>query len=693
MAEIEAPEIEVEADDPNFRRVLAIVVVLITLFAACLAYLHEQNGNLEDRAARDAQLASIRGFGQQVAASTESQFDYKIFVQQQLLQRRQLVAASRERTTDSQFASVYQADAQRYTDLNNTIASDAPVKTNDDYNAKDASLNVSPDESRLTQQVLSNRANDFGNKSDAYVAILTVLAVGLFLIGLSLTVSGRGRYMLAVPGIGIAIVCLAWSAIVTLGSVTDIPQKAVELTAQGQQKQAAGDLQGAIDSYHQAIQLSSSFGPAYARLSDAEFENGVSNTTGNQFESISKPDNLKRAIEAGDKALSLGESKPAFVSSLGFFHFAAGDFSQAESLSAQALQGNGEFPPFIFNLGVAQAAQNEKSAALATYKKGIDILKKETDSGLRQQIVSAALTDLEIADASTSKAKDLIQQIKGELVDVEFATNTDASDTTIDGLTVRDDRYRLLAEYDTSADDTTVLTNVWYFRPIDAGGKGPFVQAFTLDTTSTPSNGHVSTTPRENGPCLPGGDYRVEIYAGSKLVGSNDDSPFHLPDSGLGPLTSEGGDSVGITMCRPENWDPPPNQENGSLSFANRDDPNESIVSFSFPIGTTTLATSDLQTIAVDSVVQSDALTGVSAPQNGFEFLGRTVNGTDVELPTTTVTGQLPSGVLERITTSVGDDGIVRTVVIRAGNSDRLNVIRAELINSLRFLDVPEPNP
>ena len=117
MPEIEAPDIELDEDAPRFRRRLALVVVLITLFGAAVAYLHEQNSNLEDNAAREAQIQAIKGFGQQVDSSTEFQFDYRLFVQQQLLQRRQLVAQSRQRSTDSDLSTVYGSDAARWGEL------------------------------------------------------------------------------------------------------------------------------------------------------------------------------------------------------------------------------------------------------------------------------------------------------------------------------------------------------------------------------------------------------------------------------------------------------------------------------------------------------------------------------------------------------------------------------------------------
>src|SRR4051794_4913886 len=208
MPEIEAPELELDDDAPTFRRRLALVVVLITLFGAVLAYLHESNGNLEDNAARSAQIASIKGFGQQVGASTEFRFDYRVFVQSQLLERRHVISTSRQNTSnDRTQAQVYADDADRYGQLSKAIAGDTNVQDESaSASGLQSSLDSAPDKARLEQKVFANKANDYGNKADAYVAVLTVLAVGLFLVGLSLTISGRGRYYLAVPGVAIALV-------------------------------------------------------------------------------------------------------------------------------------------------------------------------------------------------------------------------------------------------------------------------------------------------------------------------------------------------------------------------------------------------------------------------------------------------------------------------------------------------------
>ena len=701
MPDVEAPEIEVDDDAPLFRRRLALVVVLITLFGAIVAYLHEQNSNLEDNAAREAQIASIKGFGQQVGASTEFRFDYRVFVQRQLLERRHVVAAARQRSTvDPTLSSLYSKDSDRFTQLRDTIGDGARVQNDEDAITVNSKLQTTPDKARLQQEVFSNKANDYGNKADAFVALLTVLAVGLFLIGLSLTLSGRGRYFLAAPGVAVAIVCLGWAVVVTTGSITQVSTNSVDLTAEGQELAASGDANGAIDKFKAAIADSPQFGAAYARLAEAEFIAGGKTLVGNQFQSLSDPDATKRAITAGEKAISLGEGNASLLSDVGFYHFTLGEYDRAEQLSKQALDNNDQFPPLVFNLGVVQVAKGDESAAEDTYTRGLDLLNKEKDQTLRLQILAAARTDLEIAVTNTPDAKDVAEKMKGLLAAAEgpILDNREQppegapGGASVDNLAIKTDRFRLFASYDTSGFDTdTPLVNVWYFRSLEANGEGPFEQMFPMDQVAFAGD-EVSTIPVENGDCLPGGDYRVEVYAGRDLVGTAEQ---HIADSPLGTLVVAGGEDAGFTMCHPDNWEPVDlTGQPGSLAFTNPDDRAESFVVVNFPVGTAAgNDASSFLSVFIQNVLTAQQLQTIGTPQDGQEFLGRTTEGQDVTQPTTTLTASDGRGHLVRITGSAGSDGVVRVVIVSANDEDRLDVLRSEFVNSVRFLRVPNATP
>ena len=382
---------------------------------------------------------------------------------------------------------------------------------------------------------------------------------------------------------------------------------------------------------------------------------------------------------------------------MGFFHFTLGEYDRAEELSQQALDGNDQFPPLVFNLGVVQVAKGEASAAETTYERGIELLGKEQDSGVRLEIIAAARTDLEIAVDRTPDSKDLAQKMKGLLAVAEVpmldtrdkAPDKAPADSSVTDVKILTDRFRLVASYTADGfDPNTPLANVWYFRPLDKNGQGPFEQVFPLDRATLTGSAPVTTEPVENGDCLPGGDYRVEVYAGRDLLATADE---HFSDSPLGTLIVDGGEDVGFTMCHPDSWTPPPvTFQPGSLAFANPKDSAQFVLVFSFPIGAGSGANGPaLLNATIQNAVAQQQIQVDGPPQAGKELLGKTVDGVDVTLATTTITGTSPLGDIVRITGSVGTDDVVRVVIVSAANRNDLDVVRSELVNSIRFLRVP----
>ena len=112
--ELERPDTDdVDAEAPAFRRRVALAVVLITLFGAMVGYLQQRSSNLEDNAARDAQIAAITGLGTQVQATTDFQSNFRIFVESELLDRRFIEASNRAARARRRAASTPTGSAAR----------------------------------------------------------------------------------------------------------------------------------------------------------------------------------------------------------------------------------------------------------------------------------------------------------------------------------------------------------------------------------------------------------------------------------------------------------------------------------------------------------------------------------------------------------------------------------------------------
>src|SRR4051812_20842692 len=288
MADVELPEIEIDDDRDPFKRRIALLVVAITLFGTLVAVLEHKAGNNEEVAARDAQRLAVSGLGSRVATDTRFNFQQDVLTQSKVLQR-QVVNAQRTRgITDQQ----RNGDAQRLRDVRALIAPLSPLLSDDKYNDESAGPgrlsadeNVATDLATLRQTALVTVQNTYGNKAGGYIAVITVLAVALFLVGLSLTVGGAFRLFLVVPGIVIALWCVVWTASIARRPVHRAPDSAIKEVAEGNRLSsrafAESDdgairkvLTDALKTYDRAVEDAPFFGPAYFQRARTRFTLG-----------------------------------------------------------------------------------------------------------------------------------------------------------------------------------------------------------------------------------------------------------------------------------------------------------------------------------------------------------------------------------------------------------------------------------
>jgi tetratricopeptide (TPR) repeat protein len=541
--ELEAPEIEDldEAADA-YKRLVAVLVVLITLFGSGVAYLQAKDSNKEDVAARDAQRDAVAGLGAQVDASAGFAADLRIGSELDVqLQRQALNAARVNNSQGDAQADVHLAAAQRYAAVREAIAQLTPIDPTDPLTVATefARGNESADAARLRQSVEAELANDHGGKADSYVAVITVLAVSLFLLGLSLTVQGRSRIVLFAPGVAIAVVCVGWTALIAAREVTRVSERAIQAAAEGQRLQDAGDFEGAIDAFDEAIDDSPDFAAAYARRAGARFQQGSAQIGQTSFISITSDEALDDALDDLDRALELGaDSDVVTVADAGFFAFLDEDFDRSASLSAQAIELNDQLAQVWFNLGVAELARGDERAADRAYRQGRRLLEDAPDAGNRAAVLAGARTDLsvlrELLDGDDlDDALERIEAVEAELaafeagfVDVPCPLEScpEAGDVgggaEIGEVTFSRSGAFVFAQYPIDGvEPGTPITTVWYVRTDD---DLPFEQAaLSLETVRMAEDGIVSsaTLASFDPACPVAGEYLVRVYAGERLLG------------------------------------------------------------------------------------------------------------------------------------------------------------------------------
>ena len=575
--DLEAPELDdVDEDAPAYRRIVALVVVLITLFGSGVAYLQAVQSNQEDVAARDAQRFAIIGLGSQVDASASFTADLRIGSELDVQLQRQVLNAGRVNALNGDADSdVHLAAAERYAATREAIAGLTPIDPlNPDTIFTDlAEGNEDADAARLRQVVAADRANDHGGNADSYVAVLTVLAVALFLLGLSLTVQGRTRYVLAAPGVAIALVCVAWTAFIATRDVTEVSQRAVRAAAEGLRLHDARDFDGAIAAYGEAIEESPDFAAAFARRADARFAQGSSQIGQTGFISITSEEALEDAIDDTKRALELGADEDIVtLADAAFLFFLDRDFDRSAALSEQALELNDSLALVWFNLGAAELAQGNEREATRAYREARQLLADTPDVRTRAQVLAGARTDLSVLrelldDDELDEVIDLVEVIEGELAAFEAsfselpcdigecpAVEDVSADAGLGELTVSTSGAFVFGTYAVeNVDPGTPITTVWYVRADDGA---PFEQtALPLQAARVSEDGTVTsvTLPAFDPPCPVPGEYLIRAYAGERFLGEA--SATVEPGFLRGPFVLEVDALEGYSACVPEDFE------------------------------------------------------------------------------------------------------------------------------------------
>lgn len=536
--DLNAPDVDgyEDPDAPRFKRAVAVAVVLITFFGAVIAYLQTVESNDEDVAARAAEIDGIEGMSAQVDASSQFVGEMRIAASAAVERQRQaltaaLVAGLSGDPNDPNAAAVARLAAQAdvYAGL-----TEIDVNTQESFDDTRAGLFEAPDETRLRQTVNADRANSHGDKADSYVAVLTVLAVALFLFGLSVTTQGRGRFVLAAPALVLALGCVAWAAVIYIRPTVEVSDRAVSLTAQGGRQHDAGDFEAAIESYDEAIDESPEFAAAYARRAAAHFDAGSSQVGQTTFRSVTSPEALEQAIEDADEALARGgDADLLTVTAAGFFAFLDGDFDRSIELSSDAIEQNDSLAALWFNLGVAQLGAGDEDAAEDSYREGLRQLDDVAEPFVRSAILAGARTDLSILrDLLGSDLDDVIEDI--ESVEVRLASvdleQLDCGDTACSEVEAPDaalgaatfSRFGPFTQVSVEVDGLEsgqVVGAAWYFRTDD---ESPFEQAnlpFQAGTVGDDGAIFTSTLPSGSPPCPVAGEYVVRFYLGESFLG------------------------------------------------------------------------------------------------------------------------------------------------------------------------------
>ena len=662
QVELELPEVE-ELETP-FKRRVALLVVFITLFGAVVAYLESQSSTREDIAVRDAQRSAISGLGLQIATSAETTYDFGVYAEAQQYERRKIVAASQARLiAQTPQGQAFQAESERWARVKSAIAPLAPLLSDTRYSDENEELfkrlqrfetdkGVDPDVATLRQAAEGEKAEKWSSKSSRYVAILTLLAVSLFLLGLSLTIGGAARFVFVMPALVIVAWCGLNTGILVARIVPATNDEVIRDVAEGNRLTAQSEYDEAIQRYSDAIRLRPDYATAYGQRAEAHFLKG-NTQTGRQFVSVTDPENLKDAIADGEKAIKFGaENDINVVGNLGFNYFLDHRYPDAEDLTKQALKLNDSLPSVWLNLGVIRAAQGDAAGANSAYSTGVVLINARPDVDERTDLYAAGRTDLEILAREQPNRIDLVHRFqtvlaRGEALKRLGEGGGGSGGPTVDNFSFTPSGATLLATFDYDGiEPDSHVAYLWFHRPDDTK---PYVQLPEMNTFDTFAGSVAGTTDVSGtpGPCPIPGQYRLDVYVDGELAGSGDTT---LEPGQFGLLVPYQDEILGVTLCRPQDWQVEATQGDSFTVAA--------------PDGTIAVGVSAIPVPAEfpddKSVIEQFAVTsagGGNAPLQPFHFGG--VDGVIARFTQ-------PDGTRVAVAASAGDDRQLRVALVLA---------------------------
>ncbi len=217
---------------PEYWKGIVLVLTLInTVFAALLSGLQVDAGIRGNNANRDSQYYAALASSELVRQGHQSSYDFQTFAlvvkttQESLIN--EFTSLGLEQDGDKNTAETFHlqsiiAQAQADTARKFSVFYTDPRYAPDQPDAMPNADTYVADQAKIANEIVANQnaASDeyqkWNKKSDAYVAVLTLLAIVFFLLGVAQSTQ-RMRPFFAVSASVIMLVSAAWTVVILIG--------------------------------------------------------------------------------------------------------------------------------------------------------------------------------------------------------------------------------------------------------------------------------------------------------------------------------------------------------------------------------------------------------------------------------------------------------------------------------------------
>jgi tetratricopeptide (TPR) repeat protein len=385
-------------------RFLTITIVMATFIAALGGFLLNRASANASNAGDMAQELSLQGSAAETSAYQQAESDYSQYLSLQSLKAQadqEMLEATYDQADASTWADLYRAASAQAEQTSAAVPSDLhPYLANGDpdpdfpydFFAKRASGGT-------YLEAKSNAYNDVSDQwsrlVDAYTAILTMIAVALFLFGSAYVLYGRNRIFFTVLGGLLVGTGLVWGGGLAITREPGTPSGAAAsdyangVTAMDEVATPAG-YEVAIDDFTDAIKLRPDYALAYAERAAAEAFRG-SEALGAGFVSNVSPHWARLSAADELEAYRLGDHDAGQVLNVGWSYYTlwivGGGVGRPPGLALdffrQAAGLDPTNPVDLLDTGLAELAMGQYKAAAGFFTAGVTHMLYDCPAGSR----------------------------------------------------------------------------------------------------------------------------------------------------------------------------------------------------------------------------------------------------------------------------------------------------------------------
>ena len=583
---VEIPEDEEPRE--RFARFLAVAIVISTLLLALVEFAHGNDSRSMDTAAIEAQRLGSERQGEAARAEALAQADLAMFgltEQERTQAGNNWQAVANEifaGADDTQsLASIKRFDAladlsQQFT----SITESSPNGPDNDPNFPNRTLSLATKESErlfALQDAANEEREAWESRLSQYSVILTMLAVAVYLFGLSLTLQAAVRRVITGLAIALVLVSAGWGGGLQIVRPSRAPDAAADSYAQARVDAAVArtpaDYKKAEDEFSAAIDARPTFAQAYLERSGVRFVEG-SPEVGSSFISITTPDALQSSTADLQKAYDLGLRNYLLLYNLSSQDLLLSLQSNRPELRDQAIKLaedgiaiDDANPAEYGNLVVARLLAGDSQGADSALNDFIDRLvyiepkhQPRNDDRFAENEMAGVLTPLQLivdlqasgkgsgATVSADDLKHVKEKLVAGILAPKQSRNLTVSAASVD---VFASKVQWSATIPNLSSDDTVSVE-WYHNDPSKLGWSAIADASGAVTPQPngPPDEYFENHPFlvDTGACTSPGRYRAEIYVNGHLAATAEADASKLT------LNATFSRDIGVALCRPDGW-------------------------------------------------------------------------------------------------------------------------------------------